>query len=1395
MVLCLLILFDLVVGSCTSDQIEIITKLKSSNPLVAQVFSIYHVGQQTPLYTSGNTPSSNVITNTVCLPRNTNLQYDLLMASNGNSWYTYSWVALYGIYGNLVFKGFYCASRVQVSFYTPILMDDSWKYSTSLIEDWNKVNFIDSSWQTYTGDVYITSSTHMFFRKSFTIPDNQVAYEIMLYYQFGILVYMNGEEVLRDNLPLGTITTETACTAYYPSFDSHRLIRSSVDLSSSNTLSIELVLPSFISTVKFKAYLATFTSDFPSSYNLPCHVLDVTDTTGPSSYLFDWDTAFSVNYQGYTCFRLNVTNAVSFEISQVRFVLPHNNTTPQWYSYKWLSNDDPYSSIFRYISLTFKSTIYTDFFINDHYRKQSRVANFCYEADGMVSILEIIPYVCSLPTITFLSYGIQPYLLVVNETVSITPTATNNFVNCHASNDDLPPGLSVDNQGVISGIPLFPQNKTGIQISCYNTTAAITSGIDIEIRSPYATCSYLQQSYVLAKNVPFSTTPEISAINPSFEVIAGSLPTGLLLNSTSGTIEGIATVYQDSLNITIEMTAGIDIVTIVLAFKVIEGPTIQFSESSVVTLIQVPFSITPTVAGDSVQLQCLSSLPQGLSFNTQTGEISGTPTEGSFHHEIIIEVSNESGAVQASLFLSIQLLTSMCTYDDITFLKSQVSEYAPTGCDSFMTFSLYQGTLPTGLTLNTTTGHITGIPTQATETSVIIQITNQYGSIQRTVSITISLIPLTSFSYNQQYFILYQNRPISYQPIIEGEASSFTILEGTLPEGISLNPLTGFLTGSCLSIYTNIPITIQVSNSLSSLNTTLYLSCEQAINTFMYSDSPFSLAIDISYTITPPSIIIASPFTLESGSLPSGLSFNPITGIITGSPSSLTSLQSVIITYNNTSCSLVFVVEESPSFSYPQFHYHYNMHDQISIIPSIQGQIVTFSLHTGSLQPNLSIHPSLGTITGTIAANGNTTAIIRCSNGAGVFTTSISFSVLSPPSYFNYSSFIFNVAVDRTFTISPLIDCTDCIFTILNSPVLPAGVSFNTVSGSFYGTPSVDQQGGNYSITASNAVGSLTTSISLEVWLQPANFYYSEISYYYMRNERMTMYPYYDGRGVMFSIKPPLPAGITLSALTGVISGTPTASRYNQEYTITCTNPVGSISFTHSFSVLLPISRFSYSSNEYFIYLNEAIALSPTVIGDFPRYTITSSVGLPKGLILDSYSGVIRGILEEEFETATITINCSNGYSSISTHIAFYYLSPPQSFSYPASSYSFTVGKTVSITPKFTSSSHYFAIVYGTLPSGLSLEAMNGVIKGTVNEVTEPEEIHIIIYNDKGSLSDIIMIEVVPKSYWWIIIVVVVVIGLGIGGYYIWTHRKTKKQLPIKKLRSTIYPDPPALSV
>ena len=493
-VLYLLILFDLVVGSCTSDQIEITTKLKSFNALVGQVFSIYHVGQLTPLYTSGNTPSANVITTTVCLPRNTNLQYDLQMGSEGNSWYTYSWVALYGIYGNLVFKGFYCSSRVQVSFYTPILMEDSWKFSRSYFEDWNSMDYVDSSWQTYTSDIYVTSATHMYYRKSFMKPDYQVAYEIMLYYQFGILVYMNGKEVLRDHLPLGPITTETTCTAYYPSFEGHRLIRSSSDLSTSNTLAIELVLPSFISTNKFKAYLATFTSDFPSSYNIPCHVLDVTDTTEPSRYLFDWDLTNYLTYSGYTCFRLNVTNAVSFEVSQVRFILPHNNTTPQWYSFKWLSNEDPYNGIFRHISITFKSTTYTDFFINDQYRKQSRVANFCYESEGFVSILEIVPYVCSSSTIPLFSYGIHPYLLVVNETVMITPTTNYNFFHCYAKDDSLPPGLSVDNQGVISGIPLFPQNETAIQITCANMTSAITSGIDIEIRSPYATCTYSQQT-------------------------------------------------------------------------------------------------------------------------------------------------------------------------------------------------------------------------------------------------------------------------------------------------------------------------------------------------------------------------------------------------------------------------------------------------------------------------------------------------------------------------------------------------------------------------------------------------------------------------------------------------------------------------------------------------------------------------------------------------------------------------------------------------------------------------------------------------------------------------------------------------------------------------------------
>ena len=53
--------------------------------------------------------------------------------------------------------------------------------------------------------------------------------------------------------------------------------------------------------------------------------------------------------------------------------------------------------------------------------------------------------------------------------------------------------------------------------------------------------------------------------------------------------------------------------------------------------------------------------------------------------------------------------------------------------------------------------------------------------------------------------------------------------------------------------------------------------------------------------------------------------------------------------------------------------------------------------------------------------------------------------------------------------------------------------------------------------------------------------------------------PTYSGLSTEFSVTPALPAGLTLDPVTGVLSGTPTATSPATSYTVTASGPLGSI--------------------------------------------------------------------------------------------------------------------------------------------------------------------------------------------------------------------------------------------
>ncbi|MEO7143487.1 MAG: putative Ig domain-containing protein [Bryobacteraceae bacterium] len=129
-------------------------------------------------------------------------------------------------------------------------------------------------------------------------------------------------------------------------------------------------------------------------------------------------------------------------------------------------------------------------------------------------------------------------------------------------------------------------------------------------------------------------------------------------------------------------------------------------------------------------------LPAGLSVNTGTGSISGTPTAAGTS-TVILSATNSSGTGNANLTVTIgaapPVITSATTAGGTVgrvFSYQIMATNAPTS---------YNATgLPAGLSINMTTGLISGTPTSAGTSSITLSAANGAGTGQSTLTLTLT---------------------------------------------------------------------------------------------------------------------------------------------------------------------------------------------------------------------------------------------------------------------------------------------------------------------------------------------------------------------------------------------------------------------------------------------------------------------------------------------------------------------------------------------------------------------------------------------------------------------------------------------------------------------------------
>lgn len=151
--------------------------------------------------------------------------------------------------------------------------------------------------------------------------------------------------------------------------------------------------------------------------------------------------------------------------------------------------------------------------------------------------------------------------------------------------------------------------------------------------------------------------------------------------------------------------------------------------------------LTPTVMGTGITYAISPALPAGLSLDTGTGAITGTPTAAAALTSYTVTASNSGGSTSASVAIVVAAAVPSISYgaSDFTLTAAQpVQGLTPTNSGgTALTWSI-NPSLPAGLNFSTSTGAITGTPTvNAPPTAFIVTAQNSSG--QSTAALTLGV--------------------------------------------------------------------------------------------------------------------------------------------------------------------------------------------------------------------------------------------------------------------------------------------------------------------------------------------------------------------------------------------------------------------------------------------------------------------------------------------------------------------------------------------------------------------------------------------------------------------------------------------------------------------------------
>ena len=834
----------------------------------------------------------------------------------------------------------------------------------------------------------------------------------------------------------------------------------------------------------------------------------------------------------------------------------------------------------------------------------------------------------------------------------------------------LPQGLTLVN-GVLGGTPLV--NSTRVQYTIYanNSGGSATVTINLTINEQAPNLAVLNNLTVIRS---VSNGTHLSVVNSGGIVanwsVSPALPSGLQFNPFNGSISGVASVNHSGQVYTISAsnTGGSDAQSFQLV--VVEPlPVLSYLPSTYVGDVSLTISdMVPTNTGGAIADWSIHpSLPTGITFNTTSGLISGTPTTTSPSTSYTVFANNSGGSSNVSVTLEITGSPPNLSGASSSITLVRQDTMVPFTVQHTGSLILEWGvtpSLPLGLTFDIENATIYGVPLVNTS-AVTHSIWARNAVANETFELTITVLePAPIVTINVSTYTMtrgVENAPI--QPINTGGAIANWSIDGTLPAGLVFNESTGQIVGTPLVNSTAQSYTLTGAN----------LNNQSSIVIVITVNEPAPvLATNSTHVIG----VVGSPLTgitfnntggvvanwLFEQPLPAGLQFSPSNHTLFGTPNQPSTNRSYTLLATNSGGNDSIVIHIRIIPPAPRL----TAIDNATLIAGTT--VVNFTLeNTGGPIDSLVVSPALpdGLVLNatSLSVEGRpllpmiaTVYTLTASNEAGEGVLLVQIRVLPPAPVLGLVPLVAGSVGSQLSTIA-FTNSGGPIQSWSFSPDLPAGLAFNLSNLTLHGVPTAMVPLGEWTLTGVNEAGESTVTFSIRIVDMPPHLVVSGQTLELRRGDLIEGYRVVNDGGTVtnWTVDPALPEGLFFNPDNGTLYGVPASNEAPQVFNFTGTNSGGISTVQVTIVVLEPLPDFAYPTQMAFDVDNNSIVIEPTVAensGIIVTYSIEPM--LPSGLRLDPVSGIISGAADAPLESTRFVITARNedGFSNQTVFIS-----------------------------------------------------------------------------------------------------------------------------------------------